>query len=199
MRAPRVNARRGVLALAALSVSLATLPGCATRVTASATMNPPPSQAFSAFSRIELKPVRAAPESGANPEGVTRIQGNLQQQLAPWISAWNRGQDNGRKLVIEPVVRQMEYQRVAKRIWLGPLAGDSGVLLELRINDGDGRPVANPQFFQRADAWGASFTFVHDNLMLTRVAKLASDYVVANYSQAKGGPTGADDKSVARE
>jgi hypothetical protein len=190
---------RSALALAVLALSLAVLPGCATRVTVNATMNPPPTQAFSAFSRIELKPVRAAADSGASPEGVTRIQSNLQQQLAAWLAAWNRGPDDGRKLVIEPMVKQMEYQRVAKRIWLGPLAGESGVLLELCITDGEGRLVASPQFFQRADAWGASFTFVHDNLMLPRVARLASDYVIANHAQAKGGPTGADDKAAARQ
>ncbi len=38
---------------------------------------------------------------------------------------------------------------------------------------------------------------VHDNIMLTRVANLASGYVLANYSVAKGGPTGADDKALA--
>jgi hypothetical protein len=33
--------------------------------------------------------------------------------------------------------------------------------------------------------------------MLTRVAKLASDYVIANYEHAVGGPSGADDNAVA--
>ncbi len=43
----------------------------------------------------------------------------------------------------------------------------------------------------------AGWTFgVHDNLMLTRVANLASAYVIANYSRPVGGPTGADDKAL---
>jgi hypothetical protein len=35
-----------------------------------------------------------------------------------------------------------------------------------------------------------------DNVMLTRVASLASGYIVNNYDKAVGGPTGADDKAV---
>jgi hypothetical protein len=45
---------------------------------------------------------------------------------------------------------------------------------------------------------GGGFTLgVTDNLMLTRVANLASGYIIANYDQAVGGPSGADDKAVA--
>jgi hypothetical protein len=33
-------------------------------------------------------------------------------------------------------------------------------------------------------------------MMLTRVASLASTYIVANYDKPVGGPTGADDQAV---
>lgn len=198
MNAGFENPRRRALVLVPLIIGALTMSGCATRVKASATMNPAPIEAFSAFSRIELKPVVTAAESRASAAGVVKIQGNLQKDLAGSLASWNRGADNGRKLFIEPVVQQMEFTRGAMRVLFGPLAGSSGVLLELRITDGDGRLVASPQFFQRADAWAAGFVFgVHDNLMLMRVANLASNYVVANYAQAKGGPTGADDEALA--
>lgn len=35
--------------------------------------------------------------------------------------------------------------------------------------------------------------------LLTRVANLASGYLTANYERAVGGPTGADDRSVAAQ
>jgi hypothetical protein len=38
-----------------------------------------------------------------------------------------------------------------------------------------------------------------DNLMLMRVANLASGYVIANYDKAVGGPTGADDRAIAAQ
>jgi hypothetical protein len=191
--------RRRMWVVAALTAGVVlALPGCATRVKATATINPPPAEAFSAFSRIDVKPVRTAAGSGASPVGVAKIQENLTKDLTAPLNTWNQGADNGRRLVIEPVVQQMEFQHGAKRVLLGPFAGSSGVLLELKITDGQGRQIANPQFFQRADAFAAGFVFgVHDNLMLTRVANLASGYVIENYASAKGGPTGADDKAIA--
>lgn len=171
--------------------------GCATKVRATATDNPPPSEAFSAFGRIEIKPVRVAEGQKADPAGVRKIQENLTKGLSESVASWNKRAPNGRTLVIDPVIEQLEFTHGAKRVLLGPLAGSSGVLLRLNIATTDGRAVATPEFFQRADAWAAGFVVgVHDNLMLTRVAELASGYVIANYSQAKGGPTGADAKAV---
>jgi hypothetical protein len=184
--------------LMTLAAAALVLSGCATRVKASASTNPPPAEAFSAFSRIEVKPVSAAPAADASPAGVAKIQGNLTKDLTASLANWNQVPDNGRKLVIEPVVQQMQFKGGAMRVLFGPFAGSSGVLLELKITDAQGKPIANPQFFQRADAWAAGFVLgVHDNLMLTRVANLASAYVIENYSAAKGGPTGADDKAMA--
>jgi hypothetical protein len=118
--------------------------------------------------------------------------------LAPSLETWNKRPANGRSLVIEPIVEQLEFKHGAKRVLLGPLAGSSGVLMRLKITDAKGAVVATPEFFQRADAWAAGWVLgVHDNLMLTRVANLASQYIVSNYGRAQGGPTGADDKAVA--
>lgn len=185
------------LLLLASAAGMLALPGCATRVKATSLTNPPPLEPFSAFARIELKPVGVAVGAGADPAGVAKIQENLQKDLAGSLVAWNKGNENGRRLVIEPVVKELQFQHGAKRVLLGPFAGSSGVLLELKITDEKGRDVATPQFFQRADAMAAGFVLgVHDNLMLTRVANLASAYVIDNYAQAKGGPTGADDKAI---
>ncbi|NCT82750.1 MAG: hypothetical protein GXC94_06375 [Comamonadaceae bacterium] len=195
-----VSQSRRSLLWASVAVAALTLTGCATRVKAGATTNPPPTEAFAAFSRIELKPVASAPNSGASPAGVTKIHANLVKDLSGSLANWNQTKDNGRKLVIEPIVQQMQFKGSAMRVLFGPFAGSSGVLLELKITDGEGKLIASPQFFQRADAWAAGFVLgVHDNLMLTRVANLASGYVIDNYSAAKGGPTGADDKALARQ
>ncbi|HEX8612076.1 MAG TPA: hypothetical protein VF800_12380 [Telluria sp.] len=175
------------------------LQGCgATKIKASSTNNPPPSEAFSAFGRIEVRPVVFGPDVKADPDGLIKIEANIQKDLSASLLEWNARPANGRTLVIQPVIEQMSFKRGAKRVLLGPLAGSSGVLLRLKISDNKGRTVANPEFFQRAGAMSAGFTLgVHDNLMLTRVANLASNYVIANYSRAEGGATGADAKAVA--
>lgn len=193
----KTNVRRALLGSALLSVAL--LQGCATKVKATALENPAPAEAFSAYGRIELKPTVFKAGYTADFAGLAKIDENIKKDLASPLETWNKRPANGRTLVIEPIVEALEFQHGAKRVLLGPLAGSSGVLLRLKISDGKtGTTVASPEFFQRAGAWAAGFVVgVHDNLMLTRVANLATNYVTANYARAQGGPTGADDKAMA--
>lgn len=187
--------RAGVWAMGLMGLAL--VQGCATRVKADATQNPPPAEAFSAFGRIEVQPARLASNVQGNEAAVAKIQQNLAKDLAEALPTWNAGPDNGRKLTVTPVVEQLQFNAGAKRVLLGPMAGSSGVQMRLQIRDEKGRVIATPEFYQRASAWAAGFVMgVHDNLMLTRVANLASGYLIANYKEATGGPTGADAKAV---
>lgn len=184
-----------ILAGALLAMSM--LQGCATRVKASSTSNPAPSEAFSSFGRIEVKPTVFAEGYKGNQAGLTKIDENIRKDLAESLTSWNAAPVNGRVLIIEPIVEEMQFKSGAKRVFLGPLAGSSGVRMRVKIRDNKGTLVATPEFFQRADAMAAGFTFgVHDNLMLTRIANLTSAYIKANYVRAEGGPTGADSKAV---
>lgn len=191
------HSRRQMMAFTAVLVvaGAGLTTGCATRVKATAVMNPPPLEAFSAFGRIEVKPLRADKKLSAS--GLAKIQENLDKDLSTSLESWNKRPSNGRTLVIEPIVEELEFKHGAQRVLLGPLAGSSGVLMRLKVTDNQGRQIANPEFFQRADAMAAGWVMgVHDNLMLTRVANLASAYVINNYGAAKGGPTGADGKAL---
>ncbi|RFP11602.1 hypothetical protein D0T25_26410 [Duganella sp. BJB488] len=191
------NFRNAVL-VAAIGGALLTT-GCATRIKASSAQNPPPKEAFATYGRIEIKPVVFKAGYVGDASGLAKIDENFRADLAESLARWNQRPVNGRTLVIEPVIDELSFKHGAKRVLLGPLAGSSGVLMHVSIHDASGAVVANPEFFQRADAMGAGFTFgAHDNLMLTRVGKLAAGYVMANYDTPVGGPTGADDKAVAR-
>lgn len=186
---------------AAVSVlaSAALLQGCATNIKASATENPPPAAAFNTYGRIELRPVMFKDGTSGNGAALAKIEENLKKDMAEPLAKWNARASNGRTLIIQPVVDELSFKSGAKRVFLGPLAGSSGVLMHVEIKDNAGRVIANPQFFQRTAAMSGGFTLgVHDNLMLTRVANLASGYLTANYERAVGGPTGADDKGVAK-
>lgn len=189
--------RRTILALA-LVAAVPLLQGCATKIKASALTNPAPSEAFSHYGRIELKPVVFAQGYKGHQAALGKVAENFAHDLAPSVQKWNSGPANGRTLTVEPVVEQMSFKSGAKRVFLGPLVGSSGVLMRVTYRDQDGKVVAEPQFFQRAGAMSGGFTLgVQDNLMLTRVAKLASAYTIANYERAVGGPTGADVAAVA--
>ncbi|MDN4051865.1 hypothetical protein QPK32_02035 [Massilia sp. YIM B02763] len=184
-----------LIASAVLSVGL--LQGCATRIKASSTDNPPPAQAFSAYSRIDVKPVVFKQGYKGDYAGLAKIEENIKKDLAPKLEQWNQRAPNGRTLVVEPVIEEMSFKHGAKRVLLGPLAGSSGVLMRVTFRDNTGKVIATPEFFQRAAAFSGGFTFgAMDNIMLTRVANLTTNYIIANYDKAVGGPTGADDRAV---
>jgi hypothetical protein len=190
------NKHRTVL-LASAIVSVALLQGCATSIKASSAVNPPPEKAFSAYSRIEVKPVVFKAGYKGDAAGLAKIDENLKKDLAPKLVQWNNRTADGKTLVVEPVVEELSFKHGAKRVLLGPLAGSSGVLMRVTFRDNTGKVIATPEFFQRTAAFSGGYSFgVNDNMMLTRVANLASGYIVANYDKAVGGPTGADEQAV---
>lgn len=185
------------LAFVSTVLTLALLQGCATKIKASTTQNPAPAEAFSAYGRIEVKPVVFREGYKANTAALAKIEQNFKKDMTPQLEEWNKRAANGRTLMIEPVVDELSFKHGATRVLLGPFAGSSGVLMRVTFRDGSGKVVAAPEFFQRAQAMGAGFTWgIHDNLMLTRVANLASGYVITNFDRPVGGPTGADDQAV---
>lgn len=184
----------GLLALA-LVVS-----GCASNVKASRTDNPPPVEAYSKFGRIEVKPAVLAPEfrgQSANENSLERINANLFKRLGDNPKKWNSRPDNGRTLIIEPVVTDIRFIGVGARIFTGPLSGSSGVVMKVKATDAKtGKLIDHPEFYQRSSA-GAGFALgVADNLMLTRIGELVGDHLLRNYASAVGGKTGATDELV---
>lgn len=192
-----MNNKRHTVLLASAIAGVALLQGCATNIKASSTSNPPPAKAFSAYSRIDVKPVVFKEGYKGDNAGLAKIDENLKKDLAPRLAQWNSRAADGNTLVVEPVVEEMSFKHGAKRVLLGPLAGSSGVLMRVTFRDNTGKVIAAPEFFQRTAAFSGGYSFgVNDNMMLTRVANLASGYIVANYDKAVGGPTGADDQAV---
>jgi hypothetical protein len=188
-----MNKLRKIAVLGVCIAALLAIQGCATRIRASETHNPSPPTAFSEYGRIQLKPVTFRAGYRGHEAARISIDENVKRDLQAKLEQWNSRAENGRTLYIEPVVEEVSFKSATKRVFLGPLAGSSGVLMRVHFRDQDGKEIANPQFFQRTAAMSGGFTLgVMDNLMLTRVANLASAYVIANYEKAQGGPTGAE-------
>jgi hypothetical protein len=186
--------------LAGLLVLTLAVTGCASKVKASRTDNPPPVEAYSQFGRIEVKPVVLAPEfrgQSANEKSLEKINANLFKRIGENPKKWNSRPDNGRTLVIEPIVTDIRFIGVGARIFTGPLSGSSGVVIHIKATDAKtGKLIDHPEFYQRSSA-GAGFALgVADNLMLTRIGELMGDYLLRNYDAAVGGRTGATDELV---
>ncbi len=186
--------------LAGLLALTLTVTGCASNVKASRTDNPPPVEAYSNFGRIDVKPVVLAPEfrgQSANEKSLDKINANFFKRIGDNPRKWNSRPDNGRTLVIEPVITDIRFIGVGARIFTGPLSGSSGVVIHIKATDlSTGKLIDHPEFYQRSSA-GAGFGLgIADNMMLTRIGELVGDYVLKNYDAAVGGRTGATDELV---
>ncbi len=181
-------------------IAAAGLVGQAANVSTTVTNNPPPEEKLSGFTHFEMaKIIMVAPYAGqpANEKALLKIQENVSLKADPLLKTWN---ETGaavtpvRTLVITPVITEIKFIGGKARVWGGAFAGNSGVIIAVRFTEKEtGKEIANPLFFARASAMGGAYTFGStDNLMLTRVAGRLTDYLAANYTDAVGGPTGAD-------
>lgn len=191
---------RAPLLLLAVTATLV-LSGCANHIKATRTTNPPPVEAYSNYGRIEVKPATLAPKFAGNKGNVAaleKINANLSKRIEYALPEWNKRPDNGRHLVIEPVVSDIRFVGIGTRIWTGPLSGSSAVKVEMKATDVEtGKVIDQPEFFQRSSA-GSGFAFgVADFMMLTRMGELVGDHILRNYPQAVGSSTGAPEEFVA--
>lgn len=160
--------------------------------------NLPPSEAFSNFKGFELKPVdlAKAAESTANREAVREIQGALDFYMKGTVANWNNaGAARGgaeRTLVISPVVEELRVVSKKARFWKKAFGGDSEVVMRVSFVEKEtGRAVTSAVFYSVTSAQrGAASYGGSDEAMLSRVANQLADYLLRNYEEAVGGPSG---------
>lgn len=157
--------------------------------------NPPPAVALKTFQRFELSPVAmGAPWAGqkANEEAKGHLQANLDERARPVVAEWNAmpAGDAPRTLKIEPEIAYVRFITGGKRFFGGAFAGGSAVLLKVRLIDAaSGEVVGEPQFYQHANAFSATYTFgAMDKHMMIRLSAMVADYLKANYDAPVGGP-----------
>jgi hypothetical protein len=178
---------------------IALLAGCATNVKKPVSEhNPPPAEAFSKFGVFELKPINTVEgcdkQHGAD-VALRSIQDQMKSRLGYTLANWssaNAKTGASRKLIIEPICSDAKLVGTNARIWGGALAGSSAIVLKVRYTDASTqKTIAEPVFYQRANAMGAAWSFgATDRNMLTRIVDLMVDYTTTNYQAAVGGPTG---------
>ncbi len=178
--------------------------GCATKVKMPEnTQNPAPSEAFSNFSKFEVKPINQGPgcdkQRGAD-NALSAIQEKLDNRLGGLVTAWNTAAPakvNERKLIIEPICSNAKLISPAARIFGGVFVGNSAVVLNVRYTDAaTGKLIAEPVFYQHANMMGSGYSFgATDRDMLDRIASMITTYTSKNYENAVGGPTGLEIKN----
>lgn len=175
-----------VLASSAMLVS-----GCATNIHPTVAANPPPTRALNTFGMFEVRPL-TVDDAVEEPDAVARIKEVCGGKLGDLVASWNRG--TGDTLIMEPHIHELKFVSGANRVLAGAMAGSSAVRITVKLTDkSTGAVVAEPEFYQRAAAWGAAYTFgAQDNDMLSRICEVTEGYLRRNYTQAVGGPTGRE-------
>lgn len=176
------------------------LGGCVTHITTDVTQNPPPVEKFSDFTKFEIEALTMVPPYAgqeANEVAMKKIQANVSQKATPLFEGWNAtgaGKTPARTLLVKPVITEIKFISGGKRFWAGAMAGSSAIILNAKITEKEtGKVIATPQFYARAAAMGGAWTIGStDNVMLLRIANRLTDYLAANYDEAKGGPSGAE-------
>lgn len=190
--------KRLLLPLLFLAALLAA--GCVTHIKTDATQNPPPAEKFANFTRFEMPKIAlVAPYAGQEPNerALVKIQANVDQRMTSALQTWNGAAPAGapvRTLRIEATIPEIKFINATSRVFAGALAGSSAVILRAKITEQEtGKVIAEPLFYARAAAMGGAYSMGgSDNAMLVRIANRLTDYLLANYSQAVGGVTGAE-------
>ncbi len=172
------------LAAASLLACGTVLAGCATHIKAPDQPNQPSPVHFKNFARVTIAPLkveRSGKDSG-DQAAAKRIGDQLtacMQQVFPQLNKTDVG---GKELTIEPAIVDLKKVNTSERIWLGPMAGSSAVVLKTVYKDAaSGKVIVEPLFYARAEAFGGGATFgATDNMMLNRVTEDACGYAKSN-------------------
>lgn len=184
------------MALLSLAMALHALPALAAEEPkiADDARNPAPAATLNSYQRFELAPVAmGAPftEYKGNQVALEKLQANIDERVKPLVGEWN-ARDPGaqaRTLRIEPQIRYIRFISGGKRFWGGAFAGGSSILLNVKLTDAaTGEVIAEPDFYQHANAFGAAWSFGGtDKHMLIRISAMLADYLKNNYATAVGG------------
>jgi hypothetical protein len=162
--------------------------------------NPPPANVLAGYDAYELAPIAMEPPlagDAGKEKAKAKIQEHMNNETGPIIAQWNTdaaGSTRGQKLVLEPRIEKLKVVSSGARFWAGAFAGDSYVVMKLKIvEQPSGTVVAEPEFYQRAAAMSGAWTIGgQDKDMMQRIVLLTNKYLLTNYEQATGGPTGYD-------
>lgn len=167
---------------------------CVTHIRPNVAGNPPPAEPFAHFQRFELKPVQVSDAAAHETAAIAKISQYMQLRPGATLANWNGRNAGGRVLEVEPRIVELKFVGGGARFFAGALAGSSAVLMHVRFVDAaTGRVIADPEFYQRADAHGGAWSLGGtDNGMLARIATVVDEYLQRNYRNAVGGPTGLD-------
>lgn len=150
---------------------------------------PAPSRAFSTFSSYELKPMKLSEAVAKEPAKVQRaeeLEAAMRARLQPLLEEWGsgpRGVGRSGRLVVEPQLDSLRVVSGTARFWIGGMAGDSSIDLDLAVSDGDtGQLIAKPRITLKADGMTGGWSVgKSDRNLLDYIAAVSYQYLKDRY------------------
>jgi hypothetical protein len=166
--------------------------GCkTTEVSKPAAVPPQPcKERLGTFKTVEFEHVSVADAyaaAGANQKAAKKIDelliasmGNVFPGMKVVTQATDKATD--KTLVIRPVIKEIKFIGGAARFWVGPMAGNSWVRMQVDyVDKATGNVIGNPVFYCTANAWGGGMSMGGaDNMMLSQIVQDITTYTVGN-------------------
>lgn len=149
----------------------------------------PADVSLTAYGTYELKPVNMSAEVGAQPEKVAvagqfrqTLEARLNPMLADWTARANPA-NRGRTLIIQPTVVALRIVSGAARFWVGAMAGDSTIDVDLTLIDKEAnREIARVRIAKSTGGMAGAWSFgASDRNLIEYAADITQGYLIANY------------------
>lgn len=147
----------------------------------------PTSEPLSSFSSFELQPMSRSAEVTSDPAKTRQaniLEQKLRDELLPLLASWEKkGAGSGRKLHVHPTLVRLRIVSGGARFWVGGMAGDSQIDLDLRLTEADTAKVIalnriNLGAGGMAGGWSVGAT---DRNLLDYVTATTKRYLEDNY------------------
>jgi hypothetical protein len=149
----------------------------------------PPSEPLSKFQNFELWDLQLATEVQEDTKKVKQAQAlnyKLRSRLQPLLDTWHAsGSRAGRTLLIEPTVQQLRIVSGGARFWVGAMAGESVVDVDLKlVEKGTGREIGRTRIVRGSGAMAGGWSVgATDRNLLDYIVDICHEYLQQNYQR----------------
>lgn len=148
-----------------------------------------PTKPLSAYSNFQINDMVLDDETRQK-EDKTKVakdlENKLQAKLLPLLEEWtnNKTDEQTGTLIIIPELYGLHVVSAGARFWIGAMAGESRIDLELKLVDAQsGKEIARPRIMTMANAMGGAWSIgATDKNLLNYVADIAYQYLKNNYN-----------------
>ncbi|MEN3976594.1 hypothetical protein [Emcibacter sp. SYSU 3D8] len=155
---------------------------------------------FSTFEVVPLTYSDAVAKEEKKVKAAKGLESQLRTVLGATFSEWTANAPaNGRKLVVAPYVVSLKIVGGGTRFFVGGLAGDSEITMDIQLVDGDtGALIGSPTIAKSSSALAGAWSFgASDNNLDMYIAEIANQYLVNNYHVETAAPATAPAKLIA--